>query len=186
MRTDKFWEGKKKDFPRVILSDTKAAQLYTLDYGAADSGMVLMLYGWENISNQLVGLSDQNLVTTLKEQIRGISPEFANYLEPLKKEDIYVIHWQNDPYTLGAFNLARASELDAIQDMFIDFTRILDSKEYNGVSIIGCGSSFTPGWIEGAFQVATNVTSAILKAYGTIKAVDYSPIKRIHHGTYRY
>ncbi|PLW08622.1 hypothetical protein PCANC_24654 [Puccinia coronata f. sp. avenae] len=192
-RVKKFWNEKnKQNYPRVILSDTKAPQLYTLDYGHPQYGIVLLTYAWGELSDQIMTIrSNKKLYQILRNQIHDImrDSEFADYaehLDPIEEKDIRVVHWQLDPTNLGAFTLARPGQARVIADAFYDFTNVLENEEHSGVLLNGDSITFEGGWIEGALRSSMNVTSAILLKYGSLEEEDKAPINLIKRSTYRY
>ncbi|MCE8009572.1 NAD(P)/FAD-dependent oxidoreductase [Aestuariivita sp.] len=203
IRTAKFWEGQSNDFPRNILSDTKAPQLYTLDYGDPNYGMVLVTYTWEDLSTQLMAVSNAEdatpspsaLLDMLKAELNVIMQQsaFPNYVDNLVPvngdSDIYMIHWQLDANSYGAFTLAQPGQDQQIADMFYQsYNAIIYESEYAGVFITGDSTSFIGGWIDGALQPTMNMLSAILYKYGVLDPLgaEFAPVLRINPTTYSY
>jgi tryptophan 2-monooxygenase len=192
-RVKKFWNEKSKEnYPRVILSDTKASQLYTLDYGHPDYGIVLLTYAWGDLSDQIMTVkSDKELYRILKNQIHEImrDSEFSDYadqLTPVEENDIRVVHWQLDPTSLGAFTLARPGQARLIADAFYDFKSLLEDQDHSGVLLNGDSITFEGGWIEAALRTSMNVTSAILLKYGSVEESCKAPINLLNRNIYKY
>ncbi|OAV90760.1 hypothetical protein PTTG_06071 [Puccinia triticina 1-1 BBBD Race 1] len=192
-RVKKFWNQKNKEnYPRVILSDTKASQLYTLDYGHPDYGMVLLTYAWGDLSDQIMTVkNDMELYCILQNQIHEIMrhsefSDYAEHLTPVEENDIRVIHWQLQPTILGAFTLARPGQARLIADAFYDFQTLLEGKEHSGVLLNGDSITFEGGWIEGALRSAMNVTSAILLKYGSVEEKCKAPVTLLNRHIYKY
>ncbi|KAI9625833.1 hypothetical protein H4Q26_016081 [Puccinia striiformis f. sp. tritici PST-130] len=192
-RVKKFWnEENKENYPRVILSDTKASQLYTLDYGHPEYGMVLLTYAWGDLSDQIMTVKDdKELYRILKNQIHEImrNSEFADYAEqlaPVEENDIRVVHWQLDPTTLGAFALAMPGQARMIADAFYDFKSLSEDKDHSGVLLNGDSITFEGGWVEGALRTAMNVTSAIMLKYGSVEQESKAPVNLLERNTYKY
>ncbi|KAL1629274.1 hypothetical protein SLS56_005378 [Neofusicoccum ribis] len=187
IRTKKFWEGKDPSFPRVILSDTKLPQLYTLDYGDPDYGMVLVTYAWEDLSTEIQVYTDpKKLFVNLKSQLTDIMrntayPDWVENLIPVTDNDYYLMHWQLNPHTNGAFVLGQLDRSDVLR--LHQDTQALSPMLPNGDSI-----SFTGGWVDDGLQCAMNNLSAILKTYGTLApdAAALAPINVVRPQNYKY
>lgn len=187
--TKKFWKGR-PDYPRVVISDTKAPQLYTFEYGNPDKAMVLITYAWEDRSTQLATItSKEQLRAVLASQIDVIMreagyPEYAGHLTN-PADNSYAIHWQQDTNSYGAFTLAQPGQIHNIAAAFYDYQRV-DTNDYNGFSLIGDSIYFAGGWTEAALQTSLNVVSALLKRYGTLNALELAPVNLIDASAYRY
>ncbi|OJD34054.1 tryptophan 2-monooxygenase [Diplodia corticola] len=198
IRTAKFWERDPPDpnFPRLILSDTKLPQLYTLDYGNRDYGMVLVTYAWEDLSTKISAQTDpMALLAVLKKQAASIMkhthyPAWASNLVPVNSgDDGFLVHWQLDPQMEGAFALGYPGQDGLTHRMFFDFTKLVTGKEALAPVLLGGDSiSFTGGWIEGGLQCAMNNVSAVLKAYGTLepRAAKFAPVNLMRSEDYGY
>ncbi|GME43226.1 tryptophan 2-monooxygenase [Neofusicoccum parvum] len=193
IRTKKFWEGKDPSFPRVILSDTKLPQLYTLDYGDPEYGMVLVTYAWEDLSTEIQVYTDpKKLFVNLKAQLTDIMrntayPDWVENLIPVTDNDYYLMHWQLNPHTNGAFVLGYPGQDNLTAQMFFDFTK-LNTQALSPMLLNGDSISFTGGWVDGGLQCAMNNLSAILKTYGTLApdAAALAPINVVRPQNYKY
>ncbi|KAK7429743.1 hypothetical protein QQZ08_003769 [Neonectria magnoliae] len=192
IRTKKFWKGKSSDFPRVILSDTNLPQAYTLDYGHPDYGMVLLTYAWEDLSEQIMAISDpQKLLGILKKQIARIMrdtkySDYADNLTPVTSDDVYLIHWPLDEYSYGAFSLGYPGQDTYISSMFYDYEKLNSSS--SRVLINSDCTSFLGGWVDGGLQPAHNSLSAIFEQFGSLNsaAAHLAPSALIGSTLYRY
>lgn len=193
IRTMKFWKDQAPDFPRVILSDTKSPQTYTLDYGHEEYGMVLVSYTWKDLSNQMMAVQDPLvLLGILKQQIASIMrktkyPDYADLLIPVTADDIHVVHWQLDPHSYGAFTLATPGQDKYIAAMLYDFEK-LGSNDAIPLLIGSDCTSFLGGWVDGGLQAAHNNLSAVFRAYGSLNpaAAHLAPVNLLDSNLYRY
>jgi tryptophan 2-monooxygenase len=195
IRTKKFWANDPA-YPRVILSDTKLPQLYTLDYGHPDYGMVLVTYTWEDLSDQIASYSDpKKLFAMLLKQVKtvlisldGPYKDFANNLVPVTDSDYWMIHWQNDPLANGAFVLGQSGQDELTASLFYDYTKI-GSGGFNAPAPIlmnGDSVGFSGGWIDGGLQCAMNAVSAIINAKGSLNHPELAPATLLDPNTYNY
>ncbi|KAK1999877.1 flavin-containing amine oxidoreductase [Colletotrichum falcatum] len=193
IRTAKFWENRAPDFPRVILSDTNLPQTYTLDYGHPDYGMVLVTYAWEDLSLQMMAIQDpKELLSKLKGQIARLMkktkyPEYVDYLTPVTDDDIFLIHWQLDRHSYGAFSLGHPGQDKDIASLFYDFEK-LSKGAGSRVLINSDCTSFLGGWVDGGLQSAHNTLSAIFERFGSLNpiAASLAPSRLIHSTLYQY
>ncbi|KAI0781720.1 hypothetical protein BC629DRAFT_1582702 [Irpex lacteus] len=143
IRTKKFWETKSGQevnrAPRVILSDGVVPQLYMLDYGDPDYGLVLVVYAWEQDSIDLQGFTDgcefyQHLVRNLHEDLKKSSEwkDWTNNLEPY--DDLNFKHWQLDPLHLGAFVISGPSHDWLAKTMFYDHLKLSSDHDASNSS----------------------------------------------------
>lgn len=194
-RVKKFWDDQERYYPRVILSDTKVPQLYTLDYGHPEYGMVVLAYNWGELSDQIMAVRDDSeLYEIMRAQIDDVMrhsefPEYAEHLKPIDEDDIHIVHWQLVPTALGAFTLPKPGQANMIADCFYDFKKLLREEEgsgHSGVLLNGDSITFEGGWIEGALRSAMNVTSAVLCKYGSLERENKAPINLLHREIYDY
>lgn len=189
IRTRKFWDDQGPDFPRVILSDTLASQLYTLDYGHPEFGVVLLLYVWGEDADQIQGIrKKEEMLRIVKERVTSVVrrtpwPDYADYLEPLSLDDVDVTHWNLHEPALGAFALTRPGQEKGTAQTFYSPFEI-----HNGVYVGGDGVSFNGGWTEGGLMTGMNIVSAVLKKYGELNArgADEAPVNRLTPDLYIY
>jgi tryptophan 2-monooxygenase len=169
-----------RDFPRNILSDTdKLPQLYTLDYGNPDYGMVLMTYTWEDQSNDISAFDNSmKLFQNVKRQAAKIiqssetrHKNWADKLVPVSDEDIWMIHWQNQTHYNGAFVLGRPGNDPMTAAMFLDFLN-LSKNSHPPLLMNGDSIGFSGGWIDGGLQCAMNTVSAVLKKHGKLSTAN--------------
>lgn len=193
IRTKKFWENKEPNFTRVILSDTKSPQTYTLDYGHEEYGMVLISYTWEDLSSQMMAVQDSaTLLEVLKRQIAIVMrktehPDYADHLIPVTPDDIYVIHWQLDPHAYGAFSLPLPGQDRYVAAMFYDFEKL--SRNIESRVLIGSDcTSWLGGWIDGGLQPVHNNLAALFKRFGSLaeSAAHLAPVNILDSNLYRY
>ncbi|KAK2024657.1 flavin-containing amine oxidoreductase [Colletotrichum zoysiae] len=193
IRTAKFWENQAPDFPRVILSDTNLPQTYTLDYGHPEYGMVLVTYAWEDLSLQMMAIQDpKELLRKLKEQAARLMkktkyPEYVDYLTPVTDDDIFLIHWQLDRHSYGAFSLGHPGQDKDIASLFYDFQKL--SKDTSSRVLINSDcTSFLGGWVDGGLQSAHNTLSAIFERFGSLNpaAASLAPSRLLESTLYQY
>lgn len=189
LRTKKFWAEDSYDGPRNILSDTGLAQLYTLDYGSADTGVVLINYTWGDLSMQLQSLSDVECFEVIKKDIDEILSNtefrgFASKLKPYQNDwsNLGVVHWQNQPWHYGAFTLALPGQEQMIKDIYFNFLTE-DRVFYAGDSV-----SFSGGWVQGALETSLNAVSRIIDLYGSLDKASASlaPVHQLDGNRFRY
>ncbi|KAK1979554.1 flavin-containing amine oxidoreductase [Colletotrichum cereale] len=193
IRTAKFWEGQASDFPRVILSDTHLPQTYTLDYGHPEYGMVLVTYAWEDLSLQMMAIQDpKELLSKLKEQVTRLMqktkyPKYADYLTPITDDDMFLIHWQLDRYSYGAFSLGLPGQDKAIASLFYDFQKLTKNASCRVLINSDC-TSFLGGWVDGGLQSAHNTLSAIFEHFGSLNpvAASLAPSRLLDSTLYHY
>ncbi|KAI8303008.1 Tryptophan 2-monooxygenase [Colletotrichum sp. SAR11_59] len=194
IRTKKFWENQPAGFPRVILSDTNLPQTYTLDYGHPDYGMVLVTYAWEDLSLQMMAISDpKELLADLKTQVARIMQEtdyaqYADYLTPVTDDDLYLIHWPLDRYSYGAFSLGLPGQDDDISAMFYDYEKFSINNQSSRVLINSDCTSFLGGWVDGGLQPAHNTLSAVFEQFGSLNplAASLAPSALLNSSLYQY
>ncbi|KDN70399.1 putative flavin containing amine oxidoreductase [Colletotrichum sublineola] len=193
IRTKKFWENQASDFPRVILTDTNLPQTYTLDYGHPEYGMVLVTYAWEDLSLQMMAIPDpKELLSKLKGQIARLMkktkyPEYADYLTPVTDDDIFLIHWQLDRHSYGAFSLGHPGQDKDIASLFYDFQKL--SKDVGSRVLINSDcTTFLGGWVDGGLQSAHNTLSAIFERFGSLNpvAASLAPSRLLDSTLYQY
>jgi tryptophan 2-monooxygenase len=195
IRTKKFWANDPK-YPRVILSDTMLPQLYTLDYGDPDYGMVLVTYTWEDLSDQIAGITDPKelfylLLDKVKTILRGLDgpyKDFANNLKPVSDSDYWLIHRQTDPLAKGAFVLGQSGQDELTASLFYDYIKIGSGGINAPAPILMNGDSvgFSGGWVDGGLQCAMNAVSAIINAKGSLNHPELAPATLLDPYTYNY
>jgi tryptophan 2-monooxygenase len=193
IRTKKFWNDQPADFPRVILSDTDLPQAYTLDYGHPDYGMVLLTYAWEDLSQTILTIQDPHkLLSILKEQIARIMrdssyPNYADFLDPVTDDDVYLVHWPLDQYSYGAFSLGLPGQDKLISSMFYDHQKLNDTSSSRVLINSDC-TSFLGGWVDGGLQPAHNSIAAIFERFGSLNpvAADFAPSALLGASPYQY
>jgi tryptophan 2-monooxygenase len=189
IRTKKFWKDQSADFPRVILSDTLASQLYTLDYGHPDYGVVLLLYAWGEDSEQLMGIHDkQEMLRIIKARIANVTrktahPNYADYLDPVTPDDIDIVHWSLEESALGAFALTKPGQEAGTSHAFFSPLKI-----QNGIYVGGDGVSFNGGWTEGGLMTGMNIVSAVLNRSGELaeRGARKAPVNLLIPDIYEY
>lgn len=192
MQTTDFWSGKTDFFPRVILSDTKAPQLYTLDYGVTGSGVTLMTYTWEDYSIQFdyLARTPGTWSDVVKDQIANLVQgqkgydDYADNLVPLYTDSYIGYNWQSVEGQYGAFALPQPGQDVFVQQAFLDFLN--PTAAQRGIYLAGDGISWTPGWVEGAIHTALNVLSIMLKQWGTVYSAAYAPSTLIPKYKFNY
>ncbi|QKD50562.2 uncharacterized protein FOBCDRAFT_237560 [Fusarium oxysporum Fo47] len=193
IHTKKFWSDQPADFPRVILSDTDLPQAYTLDYGHPDYGMVLLTYAWEDLSQTILAIQDPHrLLSILKEQIARIMrdssyPNYADFLDPVTDDDVYLVHWPLDQYSYGAFSLGLPGQDKLISSMFYDYQKLKDTSSSRVLINSDC-TSFLGGWVDGGLQPAHNSMAAIFERFGSLNpvAADFAPSVLLGASPYQY
>jgi len=140
LRTKRFWADSK--YPRNILSDTKAPQVYTLEYDPkSSSGVVLVTYTWDDASTKALAFTATELLEVLKADIATLTEgttysDFADQLVPFTGDldrDMRSIVWQESPNYFGAFTLARPGQDHYIDTMFRDFLKVKDPAMDNHI-----------------------------------------------------
>ncbi|KAK1594620.1 flavin-containing amine oxidoreductase [Colletotrichum navitas] len=193
IRTKKFWENQTSEFPRVILSDTNLPQTYTLDYGHPEYGMVLVTYAWEDLSLQMMAIQDpKELLRKLKEQIARLMKQtkysdYVDYLTPVTDDDIFLIHWQLDRHSYGAFSLGHPGQDKEIASLFYDFQKLAKDASSRVLVNSDC-TSFLGGWVDGGLQSAHNTLSAIFERFGSLNpvAASLAPSRLLDSTLYQY
>jgi tryptophan 2-monooxygenase len=192
LRTRKFWNDTR--FPRNILSDTKLPQLYTLDYGDPQSGVVLVTYTWEDDSTKTQALDGAELLEALKAEIRTITArtDFADYADQLVPytgslaRDMRSIVWQSTKDYFGAFTLAQTGQDPYIDTVYRDFGKAGTALD-NLVYVAGDCTSWTGGWADGALQSGLNCASGVIRSLnGTFTVSNNNPITAVAPARYRY
>lgn len=192
VQTSKFWDNKTGFFPRSIVSDTKAPQLYTLDYdGNSDSGMTLITYTWEDLSVQLDYLA-QDLypwAQVMREQIANLVKDQTSYADYAKNLTPYNgeyigFNWQSMVHQYGAFALPKPGQDVFVQQAFEDCFHAYPKER--GIFLAGDGISWTPGWVEGAIHTALNAVAAIFDEYGSVNEPAYAPTTLLPKYTFNY
>jgi tryptophan 2-monooxygenase len=192
LRTKKFWNDIR--FPRNILSDTKLPQLYTLDYGDPQSGVVLVTYTWEDDSTKTQALNGVELLEALKAEIRTITAgtafsDYADQLVPFTgslERDMRSIVWQSTKDYFGAFTLAQPGQDPYIDTIYRDFGKAGTPLD-NLVYIAGDCTSWTGGWADGALQSGLNCAAGVIRSLnGTFTVSNSNPITAVAPPRYRY
>jgi monoamine oxidase len=192
LRTKKFWTNTR--FPRNILSDTKLPQLYTLDYGDPQSGVVLVTYTWEDDSTKTQALDGVELLEALKKEIRTITAgtafsDYADQLVPFTGDlarDMRSIVWQSTKDYFGAFTLAQAGQDPYIDTIYRDFGKAGTAAD-NLVYIAGDCTSWTGGWADGALQSGLNCAAGVIKSLnGSFTVPNPNPITAVAPARYQY
>ena len=195
LRTKKFWSDTK--YPRNILSDTKLPQLYTLDYGEPDSGVVLVTYTWEDDAIKTQALSPLERLNLLKEEVRVMTvntpfSDFADQLIPYTGDydrDLRSIDWQSTQDYFGAFTLARPGQDHYVDTMFRDFgkaTSLASNDAIIPLFIAGDCISWSGGWSEGAFHTGLNAAAAVIQAAKGQFTISDNPITKLISSPYNY
>lgn len=181
-RIKRFW---KKDDPsdqtiRCLLSDDALHQVYTLDYGADDTGVCFLSYTWDDdaVKQQALGVSHsggevdkttlyQSLLTMLT-QNGGEIAEWAKHLQPYgdPETSIVFVEWQSNPHFNGAYKLSEPGQDPYVQDMFYDFQKASDKERDDGLYIAGDCIAWTSGWVEGALQTGLNAAAGVVSSLG--------------------
>jgi tryptophan 2-monooxygenase len=192
LRTKKFWNDPR--FPRNILSDTKLPQLYTLDYGDPQSGVVLVTYTWEDDSTKTQALDGGELLEALKAEIRTITAgtafsDYADQLVPFTgslARDMRSIVWQSTKDYFGAFTLAQTGQDPYIDTIYRDFGKAGTALD-NLVYIAGDCTSWTGGWADGALQSGLNGAAGVIRSLnGTFTVSNNNPITAVAPARYQY
>ncbi|MGO4714537.1 flavin monoamine oxidase family protein [Bradyrhizobium sp. 2TAF24] len=192
LRTKKFWNNTR--FPRNILSDTKLPQLYTLDYGDPQSGVVLVTYTWEDDSTKTQALSPAELLETLKNEIRTITAgtafsDYADQLVPYSgnlERDMRSVVWQSTKDYFGAFTLAQPGQDPYVDTVYRDFGKAGSAID-NLVYVAGDCTSWTGGWADGALQSGLNCAAGVIKSLGgTFTVSNNNPITAVAPPRYAY
>ena len=192
LRTKKFWTDTR--FPRNILSDTKLPQLYTLDYGNPQSGVVLVTYTWEDDAIKTQALDGPELLELLKAEIRTITARsnFADYADQLVpftgslERDLRFLNWQSTKDYFGAFTLAQTGQDPYIDTIYRDFGKA-GTGEDNLVYIAGDCTSWTGGWADGALQSGLNCAAGVIRSLnGTFSVSNSNPITAVAPARYQY
>ncbi len=185
VRTSRFWQGD-ANMPRVILSDTKLAQMYTLNYDAQtkntttgeneNTGVVLLTYVWgDDAAKWSAYLNDpQERVQLLKNDIDDLMrnvDKYSNYSDnivPLNNDyenNVKIIDWVATDYYHGAYTLSHPGGDVYIARMFYDFLKGIpgrSSEVDTGVYLAGDGIGFQGGWTEGALHTGLNAAVAVV------------------------
>jgi tryptophan 2-monooxygenase len=192
LRTKKFWTNTR--FPRNILSDTKLPQLYTLDYGNPQSGVVLVTYTWEDDAIKTQALDGPELLEVLKAEIRTITAgtNFADYADQLVpftgslERDLRFLNWQSTKDYFGAFTLAQTGQDPYIDTIYRDFGKAGTPVD-NLVYIAGDCTSWTGGWADGALQSGLNCAAGVIRSLnGTFTVSNSNPITAVAPARYQY
>lgn len=192
LRTKKFWTNTR--FPRNILSDTKLPQLYTLDYGDPQSGVVLVTYTWEDDSTKTQALDPVELLNALKAEIRTITAgtpffDYADQLVPFSgnlAQDMRCVVWQSTKDYYGAFTLAQPGQDPYIDTVYRDFGKAGSTAD-NLVYIAGDCTSWTGGWADGALQSGLNCAAGVIRSLGgTFTVSNNNPITAVAPPRYNY
>ena len=194
LRTKRFWQDSK--YPRVLLTDTKLRQLYTLDYGeTSDSGVVLVTYTWEDDSIKTQYFNAEARLKLLQEDIKEITAgtSFSDYADQLVPyggmenldNDLKMIDWQSEQDFFGAFTLARPGQDQYVETMFRDFIR---TQGTGPLWIAGDCLSWAGGWVEGALHTGLNAAAAIAGNVfnGTFVSESYNPLAQLDKSPYTY
>lgn len=192
LRTKKFWNDTR--FPRNILSDTKCPQVYTLDYGDQQSGVVLVTYTWADDSTKTQALDGPGLLAAMKQEIATITRntpfyDFADQLVPYTgnlERDMRFIVWQDTQDYFGAFTLAQPGQDPYIDTMFRDFGKA-GTKDDNFVYVAGDCTSWAGGWVDGALHTGLNCAAGVVQSLGGVFTVsNYNPMNAVAPGRYEY
>ena len=181
VRTKKFWESQ-NNVPRVILSDTKIAQMYTLDYDAksaqGDTGVVLLTYVWGDDAAKWASYVGDNKarIEILKNDLRDLLAEtqwasYADNIIPLNDDyenNVKVVDWVSEDFYHGAYALSHPGGDEYIAEMFYDFQKGIPGSNNTtdtGVYLAGDCISFQGGWAEGALHTGLNAAVALACSY---------------------
>ncbi|MBE9608408.1 flavin monoamine oxidase family protein [Chitinilyticum piscinae] len=178
-RIRKFW----RDDPqavRCLITDDALHQVYTLDYGAADTAVCFLSYTWDDdaVKQQALGVAQPGGAidkVALYESLRamlmasGSEPlrQWAEHLRPYgnPQQAVLFVEWQSSPYFNGGFKLAQPGQDPYVQAMFYDFQKA-GSPDDTGVYLAGDCISWTSGWVEGALQAGLNAAAGVLYSLG--------------------
>ncbi|MEO3999481.1 NAD(P)/FAD-dependent oxidoreductase [Mesorhizobium sp. CAU 1732] len=192
LRTTKFWNDPR--YPRNILSDTKCPQVYTLDYGDPNSGVVLVTYTWEDDSTKTQALDGAELLDAMKAEIRKITrgqpfSDYADKLVPVTGDldrDMRFIVWQDTKDYFGAFTLAQAGQDPYIDTIFRDFAKA-GTPEDNKVFLAGDCTSWAGGWVDSALHTGLNAAAGVIRSLdGSFASPAYNPMVNVAPARYQY
>jgi len=181
-RIRRFWNPADPADPtvRCLLSDDALHQVYTLDYGAPDSGVCFLSYTWDDdaVKQQALGVDRPGgavdkkvLYEALLGMLADAGGEVARWAEHLRpygdpERDILFVEWQSNPHFNGAFKLTEPGQDEYIRTMFYDFQKAGDPARDTGLYLAGDCIAWTSGWVEGALQTALNACAGVVRSLG--------------------
>lgn len=184
-RIRRFWNPDDPNDPavRCLLSDDALHQVYTLDYGAAETAVCFLSYTWDDdaVKQQALGVARSGgavdkkiLYRALLDMLREAGGEIARWADKLEpygdpETAILFVEWQSNPHFNGAFKLSQPGQDQYVHDMFFDFQKALDAGADTGFYIAGDCAAWTSGWVEGALQTGLNAAAGVIKSlHGTL------------------
>ncbi|MES2295769.1 MAG: FAD-dependent oxidoreductase [Pseudomonadota bacterium] len=179
-RIKRFWSSDGDDTVRCLLSDDALHQVYTLDYGAPDTGVCFISYTWDDdaVKQQALGVAQSGgavdkkvLYTALLKMLSETDERVAQWATQLvpygdPESSILFVEWQSNPHFNGAFKLSQPGQDPYVQSMFYDFQKAGDGARDTGLYLAGDCIAWTSGWVEGALQTGLNAAAGVLKSLG--------------------
>ena len=178
-RIGRFWAAS-PEIPRSLLTDDALHQVYTIDYGAPDTGVCFITYSWEDdaVKQQALGLREPGgaidkaalykwLLARL-ETYGGAVAAWARQLEPWQgdyERNVLHVEWQSTPYFNGAFKLSQPGQDPYVADMFYDYQKAGTAAD-TGVYVAGDCMAWTSGWVEGALTTGLNAAAGVVQSLG--------------------
>lgn len=159
---DKFWI--KEKMPQCILTDELPKAIYFLDYPSIDEGLICLSYTWGMDSIKLNAVDPSHLLIMLMRSLEKIHPGLAQKIRPIEGQFMH-IHWVNEKYQNGAFNLMMPGNDHLQHALYFQFQSVL-TPEDKGVYLAGDSVSWSGGWAEGALYTAINAVCAVAHRLG--------------------
>jgi tryptophan 2-monooxygenase len=168
----KFWQKNEK-LPRVFLTDRPMHQLYCMEYPDTNKGVILASYPWGSKAGKLSGTSTKDLVRTIFNDIREMSPEFAKALEEdiggnpsdLPDGDVRWIDWLLHEDYGGAFKLNKPGDERYVRDVYYAF-QDAGTKKCSGTFLANDWYTHSGGWANGASMSGINAAVGVVKHLG--------------------
>ncbi|MEW1781472.1 NAD(P)/FAD-dependent oxidoreductase [Arthrobacter sp. NPDC080086] len=179
--TEPFWKEREggqlgKHKMSITLSDRLPRGTYLVDYseskGSTKGCGIFLSYTWNDDSLKFLG--DPNVpaeaathADMCRQVLHSIYPDL-NLEDYLVHEDgsQVEIHWENEPYYLGAFKMNLPGDYERQRRLFSQFMNGVDTPNADRFILAGDDVSWVAGWVEGAISTAINAVNKVAVAFG--------------------
>jgi|GEM_PF-1066831 len=133
---------------------------------------IFLSYTWNDDSLKFLG--DPNVpaeaathADMCRQVLHSIYPglKLEDYLVPAADSQVE-IHWENEPYYLGAFKMNLPGDYERQRRLFSQFMSGVGTDEPDRFILAGDDVSWVAGWVEGAISTAINAVNKVAVAFG--------------------
>ena len=179
--TEPFWKEREggqlgKHKMSITLSDRLPRGTYLVDYseskGSTKGCGIFLSYTWNDDSLKFLG--DPNVPAEAATHADMCRQVLHSIYPGLNLEDYLVhedgsqveIHWENEPYYLGAFKMNLPGDYERQRRLFSQFMSGVGTDEPDRFILAGDDVSWVAGWVEGAISTAINAVNKVAVAFG--------------------